>query len=115
MLNLRLLSMVVLCLAVAGCAEEWVRPGGTPQQFQAEEAACLSDSYRRYPPAEVRELASEAYYTAPETRCDSTGRNCIHRRPEYVPAHYQTRDLNDGPRTADVRACLFRRGWTPKP
>ncbi len=100
---------------LGGCAEEWVKPGGTPALFEADEARCLADSYRRFPPAEVQELASEAYYTAPEKRCDSNGRNCYRTRPEYVPARFQTRDTNGPPRNADVRACLFRRGWTPKP
>lgn len=105
----------VLTLLLGGCAEEWVKPGGTPALFEAEEARCLADAYRRYPPAEVRELASEAYYTAPETRCDSNGYRCYRKPPEYFPARFQTRDINDPPRNADVRACLFRHGWTPKP
>lgn len=107
--------LVVLTALLGGCAEEWVKPGATPVQFEGEEARCLADAYRRFPPAEVRELVSEAYYMAPDIRCDSNGRNCYRKPPEYIPARFQTRDTNDPPRNADVRACLFRRGWTPKP
>lgn len=108
-------SLLVLSALLAGCAEQWVRPGGTPAQFDADEARCLSDAYRRFPPAEVQELASEAYFTVPTKVCDSNGRHCYRDLPEYVPARYEVRDTNTPPRRADVRACLFRQGWTPKP
>jgi hypothetical protein len=107
--------LLALAALLGGCAEEWVKPGATPAQFEADEARCLSDAYRRFPPAEVSELASEAYFTAPEKRCDANGYRCYRIPPEYVPARFQTRDTNGPPRNADVRACLFRRGWTPKP
>lgn len=107
--------LVGFAALLGGCAEEWVRPGGTPAQFEAEEARCLADAYRRFPPDEVRELASEAYYTASEKRCDSNGYHCYRTPSEYVPARFQTRDINNPSRAADVRACLFRKGWTPKP
>eukprot|EP01037_Dinobryon_pediforme_P006668 gene6668-6738_t len=62
----RLLLAAGLSFVLSGCAEEWVRPGGTPQQFQAEEAQCLNEAYRRYPPAEVRELATEMRFNRQE-------------------------------------------------
>jgi hypothetical protein len=110
----KLLALSLTAFSMAGCAEEWVKPGASPAQFEAAEAQCLSDAYARFPPAETRELVSDAYYTAPEKRCDSNGNNCYRKPPQYVPAHYQIRDTNNPPRTANVRNCLFRKGWTPK-
>jgi hypothetical protein len=99
---------------LGGCAEEWVKPGATPRDFEAAEADCEARAYARFPERTRRELVRDEYYRPDETRCDSSGRNCRTTRGQYVPPEYRTVDLNGNGRNADVRSCLFSRGWTPK-
>jgi hypothetical protein len=110
------LAAVFLALGLlTACAEKWEKPGGTQQEFDAMQAACISRASSRFPPL-MREVQIRNGYTTPiTTNCSALGNsvNCYTTGGQYVPPLVIPVDDNDNARSQDVRSCFFENGWHP--
>ncbi len=102
-------------LLLTSCAERWVKPGGTQQEFMAMEADCTSRAFSSFPPVLQQRLVSPGYVTPPRLICENTGffQRCIPYEGEYVEPVVTTVDANDPGRSSNIRSCFFKNGWRP--
>jgi hypothetical protein len=105
------LALLLLPLLLAGCAQRWAKPGGTPQEFQATEAGCTAGAYQAFPPLPRIVQASPGYFTPAQQVC--RGNRCTLQGGFWVPPSFTTVDDNSPGRFQAVRACLFANGWQP--
>ncbi len=102
-------------LLLSGCAEKWIKPGATEEEFDAMNAACYSQAAQRFPP-NMRTMEVEPAHISPRvTQCREfyRGYQCIEDGGYLVPPTYADIDLNRDPRAAETRACYYRNGWVP--
>ncbi|MBI1775050.1 MAG: hypothetical protein HYR63_06865 [Proteobacteria bacterium] len=112
---LRVAASLALCGALAGC-ETWVKPGGTPAEFDAMSASCKAQAYQRFPPMVRPVQTSYGHYMPVTTHCTTTGNvtNCTQTGGYWVPPSFSTVDDNENGRDQDIRACYYRNGWQPE-
>ncbi|MBR0670189.1 hypothetical protein [Neoroseomonas soli] len=103
-----------LLLLLAGCAENWERPGATEAEAEAAQAECTAWAAQQVPPALVWTQTAPGYWERPERRCFSRRgqTECVVRPARYQPPQYGWVDANTGPRRAARAACLQEGGWT---
>ena len=108
-------ALLVLCLLLAGCAEKWAKPGGTPQQFEATRTACEAFAYRDFPPMPRTVQTSPGYFTPARQVCRQRGGyvQCWMEGGAWMPPSFATVDDNQPGRRQQTRACLFAQGWQP--
>jgi hypothetical protein len=102
-------------LLLSGCAEKWIKPGASEEEFDAMTAACYSQAAQRFPP-NMRTVQVEPAHISPRiTQCREfyRGYQCIEDGGYLLPPTYADIDLNRDPRAADTRACYYRSGWVP--
>ena len=94
-----------LALALAGCGS-WNKPGATPDQLEADKAACGAEAAKAWPP---RPMAAPTWPTEADRKCtDIYGQGpCA---PLVQPPGTST-DLNAGARSAAFDRCLQSRGY----
>lgn len=102
-------------LLLTSCAEKWMKPGGTQQEFMAMEADCTSRAFSSYPPLLRQRLVSPGYVTPPRLICEDIGyfQRCLPYEGEYIEPVVATVDANDPGRSSNVRSCFFKNGWRP--
>jgi hypothetical protein len=98
-------------LLLAGCAERWAKPGGTPQEFEATRTYCSAGAYQMFPPMPRLVPGSPGYFTPARQVCRN-GR-CWMQGGVWMPPTVNTVDDNAPGRNQQVRACLFSAGWQP--
>jgi hypothetical protein len=96
---MRRIFVMILALALGGCATKWSRPGATDAEFKSTEAACVSRAGARFMP-EMQRIQITGGYSGYTT-------------PMQIPPAFMDVDVNTGARNQDVRACFFEAGWTP--
>src|SRR5258708_20813157 len=91
-------AVVTLAAALAGC-ETWVKPGGTPQEFDAMRAQCSAQAYGRFPPLVRPVQTSGGHYTPTTTHCVTKGNvtDCTQTGGHYVPPTFSTTHDNQRP------------------
>jgi len=109
------LTIAVSTLLVTACAERWTKPGASPQDFDAAQAACTSSATTLVPRQRQEVQTSPGYFMPMQTRCSGVGptSNCYAGGGQYVAPATMTVDRNQGLRRAAVRACLQDNGWQP--
>lgn len=109
---LRLLSLL-LPILLAGCAEHWAKPGGTPADLQRAKAECETEAFARFPPVMQTVMVTAGYFSPPQTTCTTVnGKTRCHTiGGVWVPPTFQTIDLNQGPRRSARIGCMTVRGW----
>jgi hypothetical protein len=101
--------------ALAACTQYWAKPGGTPAEFEATQAACQNQAYAQFPPAMQQVMVNPGYVTPLQTICNGAGyaSNCYTTGGQYIPPSFMLVDQNAGGRSSAVRSCLFAAGWQP--
>ena len=102
-------------LLLGGCAETWTKPGATPEQFDAAEAACTARANAAVPAQPERVMTSPGYVTPMQMRCSgmAAAANCYPGGGDYVPPTTRIVDRNQDLRRSVTRECLFESGWRP--
>lgn len=106
-------SLLPFLLLLAGCAEYWAKPGGTPAAFGAAREACTRAAAAEYP-TEMEPVQINQGARAPVvTTCAPAGGGmaCTTNGIGFQPPTYTTLDRNTGPRERAFRACLEAAGW----
>jgi hypothetical protein len=105
-----------VALALSACAEKWVKPGGTPEEFEAIKAACVSTASSQFPPMIRQEQYGAGYTTPVTTNCSGFGYSvqCFSTGGQYVPPITVTVDDNAVARNQAVRSCFYAHGWHPQ-
>lgn len=100
-------------LTLSGCADTWVKPGATEEEFEATKAECMSGAAARFPPMNRAVQIGNGYTTPVTTNCNGFGYsvNCISTGGQYTPPAIINVDDNQNARREDIRACFFRNGW----
>jgi hypothetical protein len=108
-------AIVGAALLLAGCAETWTKPGATPQDFDAAEAACTAQANASVPSQRQQVEMSPGYVTPMQMRCSGMGAaaNCYPGGGQYVPPVTTTVDRNQNLRRTVIRSCLTEEGWRP--
>lgn len=111
----RLVCVMVLAVALDGCATKWTKPGATTAEFEGTKASCISRASARFLPHMQHIQIGSGYTTPTQTQCFGTGYNvnCTTSGGQYIPPAFMDIDANNGARNQDVRACFFEAGWTP--
>ena len=112
----RAAALAFLCIGASGCAETWVKPGATPQQFVYAKADCDQRGIFRFSP-DLKVIKVAEGYTAPaSTTCTHHKRktSCTTVGEHWVEPVYAEYDFNDDNREGMVRSCLFAKGWVPE-
>ena len=110
------LAVLALAMLVCGCTEYWAKPGGTPAEFEAAEAACIARSYQQFPPMPQMVMVSSGQTTSiTNTKCSGSGSStsCTSIGGHFTVPSFVTVDYNENARDSAVRACLFAAGWVP--
>jgi hypothetical protein len=105
--------LLLLLLALSGCAEVWLRPGTTEAEADAANAACRGTAHGAVPPWYETRLVSpprvlpreECFYVHGRRVCRVVG-------TIWVPAQYATVDLNAPARDDWRRGCMAKQGFT---
>ncbi|RCW72467.1 hypothetical protein [Pseudorhodoferax soli] len=94
-----------VALVLAGCGS-WNKPGATPDQLEADKAACGAEAAKAWPP---RQMTAPSWPTEADRKCtDIYGQGpCA---PLVQPPGAST-DLNAGARSAAFDRCLQSRGY----
>ncbi|APH54752.1 Hypothetical protein GbCGDNIH9_1451 [Granulibacter bethesdensis] len=100
--------------ALAGCADHWIKPGASQQEYQYTMAQCKAEGYTYMPANAVPYQVTNGYYSSAGIDCKKTssGGNDCRQKQVYNPPIWGTRDANEDGRTAVIRACMMRSGWT---
>jgi hypothetical protein len=108
-------ATVATILLLAGCAETWTKPGATPEQFDAAQAACTAQANASVPTQREQVEMSPGYVAPMQMRCSGMGTaaNCYPGGGEYMPPVTTTVDRNQNLRRTVMRSCLFENGWQP--
>ncbi|MBS0641461.1 MAG: hypothetical protein U1E70_22935 [Acetobacteraceae bacterium] len=106
-------SLLALLLLLAGCAEYWAKPGGTPVGFRAAREACTRQASADYPPDMEPVQVTQGTPSPMVTTCAPAGGSmaCTTSGIGFQPPTYTTLDRNTGPRERAFRACLEAAGW----
>ena len=104
-------TLLILLALLAGCAERWAKPGGTPEQFEATRTRCEAQAFQVFPPAMRLVQASPGYFTPARQVCDR--KRCWTEGGAWVPPTIASVDDNAPGRRQQTRACLFAQGWQP--
>jgi|GEM_PF-449848 len=112
---MRLLGPLSVLVLLAGCAERWAKPGGTPQQFEATRTFCEADAFRAFPAIPQVVQVAPGYFTPARQVCQGQPPNqrCWLQGGAWIPPAYSTMDANAPGRRQQTRACLFAAGWQP--
>lgn len=103
---------VCLLLLTAACAERWERPGSSPAEGDAANAACSDQAQLEVPVQLAWQIVAPARIER-ERRCWLEGRREYCRIFErYRPAQWGHVDVNTGARDAWRRTCLREQGFT---
>lgn len=111
------LLLLACVLFLSGCAHYvWIKPGGDPATFPADDYACRQESMAAAPP--VYETYVPMNPSIPEVLSDchtarDGGQRCrtrVVQRPSFPDRPY-TVDLNEGNRENLHESCLRARGW----
>ena len=107
------LSSAVVLLALAGCAEYWAKPGGTPVAFAAAQALCRQQAEAAFPPSMQPVMIAPGTPAPVAARCAPVGGSvaCSTVGTGFSPPTYTTLDENIGPREQAFRSCLEAAGW----
>jgi len=97
---------------VAGCAERWVKSGGTEVEFRAMQAQCDAHAVERWPPRLREEMMFPGRWVPPMRSCDGRGR-CSWYGGWYEPPQTMVVDDHQAPRRQERRACYIANGWSP--
>ena len=109
---MRLGLLLVVGLALAGCAERWQKPGATEAEFRVMEAQCTAHANDRWPPMLRQEMMMPARFVPPVRRCDGRG-HCSWYGGWWEPPVMTVVDDHDRPRRQERRACYMANGWMP--
>ena len=107
-------AISILLASLAGCAAEWVRPGTTEQELNADKLSCEQAAMRQYPvqhdaPVSYRPAASSKL----ETSCvQQSGFNNCDAAGTSAPSVNTQESAVDYNRAAAVKACLISKGYT---
>jgi uncharacterized lipoprotein len=106
----------LLVLTLSGCAEKWVKPGATEQQFEAMKAACNSKAMAAFPPMLRQVPLSNGYMTPTTTDCtrNAYSVSCTTTEGQYVPPAMRVIDDNVEARNQNIRSCYYENGWHPE-
>lgn len=109
----RLGAVVLMLLALAGCAEHWAKPGTTKQDRDAALARCDAESHARHPPILQTVMINPGYFVPPRTRCWTANNQtqCNTSGGYWVPPAYSTIDHNQDARRAARLDCMYTAGW----
>ncbi|WP_270933436.1 hypothetical protein [Falsiroseomonas oryzae] len=109
----RLLPALLLSLPLAGCAENWQRPGTTVEQADRDFARCQQAAAASIP-ARMERRESSPERTVYRRVCRNQGGREV-CRDEYshrVAATYENVDVNRDARMELARACMRQQGYT---
>jgi hypothetical protein len=109
---MRLGLLLVVGLALAGCAERWQKPGATEAEFRVMEAQCTAHANDRWPPMLRQEMMFPPRYVPPVRSCDARGR-CTWYGGWWEPPVMTVVDDHSSPRRQERRACYMGNGWMP--
>ncbi len=100
-------------LSLAGCAEHWAKPGGSPIERDAALARCNAESHARFPPVLQQVLVRPEYFVPPQRRCATVNNQtqCQTTGGYWVPPLFQTIDHNAEGRRAARVDCMYTLGW----
>jgi len=105
------LPVLILLLALAGCAERWTRPGTTEAEADATNAACADQSRLAVPQQLVWQMVEPSRIER-DRRCRRRGdREVCYVDTRYIPARYAWVDVNTSPRDAWRRECMRAQGF----
>jgi hypothetical protein len=105
--------LLLLLLALSGCAEVWLRPGTTEAEADAANAACRGTALGAVPPWYETRLVSPPRILPREECLYVHGRRvCRVVGTIWVPAQYATVDLNAPARDDWRRGCMAKQGFT---
>lgn len=111
----RIVMLTCFSTLLAGCAQRWAKPGGTPEEFRATEAQCQARAFSQFPPVMDRVQTSPGYTTPLQTSCYPSGYavQCLTTGGQYMPPTFMSIDRNDSVRARGVQGCLLEQGWRP--
>lgn len=103
--------LLLLLLALAGCAERWTRPGTSEAEADAMNAACADQAQLAVPREMVYQMV-ESSRIERERRCwREGGREVCRVYSRYLPPRYAWVDINTSPRDAWRRECMRAQGF----
>lgn len=97
----------LLAAALAACASQWHKAGGTQGEYEQTLSACQLEAQRAVPAAPEYAVAAGTSYTT--TKCKD---NACTEYSTFIPSSINSYDANTDQRDQYVRACLFRNGWS---
>ncbi len=105
--------LLVLLLALGGCAERWSRPSTTETEADAANAACADQAALAVPPRMVWQMIEPGGYDR-DRRCRRVegGREHCYYVDRWRPPRYGWVDIAQGPRDAWRRSCMREKGFT---
>jgi hypothetical protein len=109
----RALLATPIMLVMAGCAQYWAKPGGTPAELEVAQANCEAASFARFPRVLQTNIITPGFIAPVTTSCTPgrDGPHCVTVGGEVIPPTYSTIDLNQAARHNSYQACLVAGGW----
>jgi hypothetical protein len=129
------LTLAAAACLLAGCAQQWAKPGATEADLHIARSRCEAQAFSMFPRELVthqpQRQAPQQFFiqndspTTIRTSCTGFGNtvDCVQQRETSrplnfissnpVPARPITMDFNEGPRRRAVDACLLENGWRP--
>lgn len=112
---LRAFLSVMALIALTGCAmqKNWVKPGKSPSDFQADKSECSLIAMQLAPPNFQSIQTSQGYTQPIYTNCSANGNNidCMTTGGKSIPPTYLQIDSNLGFRRSQETQCLYDKGW----
>lgn len=107
------LIAVAALATLTGCSIGWVRPGGTPYEFDHDRFDCQQQAAQMYPPMMMQRQVGGGYITPSHTQCYGYAPNisCTTYPGVFVPPQWALEDANEDNRTGQYNACLRSRGY----
>lgn len=106
---MRSLVFIPLAMLVGCAAQQWNKPGGTPEKLTQDRSFCQAKVVDAYPPKP--EMLSVGWDTPPRRECNGPTKNDCVNVPG-VPAAPKMVDVNEMPRQKGAEACLKALGWS---
>jgi hypothetical protein len=107
----RLPALLLLLLALGGCAERWVRTGTAEEDADAANAACTQAASLAVPRNMVTRQTSPARVERDRTCTRENNVERCRTTERYVPAQYSNVDLNEGARRDWRFGCMQQKGF----